>query len=81
MPRRRGKPVHRIVDRPEDHEAPGAWEWDRSARQQLDDAASRAARRFLEVEHAAEECWRCEVADASSRVGLCGQCLDELRTS
>lgn len=82
VPRRRyGSPV-RIVDRPEHHEAPGAWEWDGSARQQRDHVASQAARRFLEVEQAADEdCWRCEAALAASPVGLCEPCLTELRTT
>ena len=74
--------VHRIVDRPEHHEAPGAWEWDRSSRQQRDAVASRAARRFLEVEPTAGEgCWRCEAAPAASPVGLCTPCLTELRST
>ena len=71
--------VHRIVDRPEDHEAPGAWDWDRGSRRRLDDAAASAARRFLVAEAEAESCWRCEVAPAEGAIGLCTPCLDELR--
>lgn len=72
--------VHRIVDRPEDHEAPGAWDWDRDARRRLDAAASSAARRFLHHGAGDEACWRCEAAPAAGRLGLCGSCRDELRT-
>lgn len=71
--------VHRIVDHPDDHEAPGAWDWDSGARRRLDAAASSAARRFLEAEAQAESCWRCEVAPAAGALGLCTPCLDELR--
>ena len=79
--RRGSRRVHRIVDRPEHHEAPGAWEWERTARQQLDAAASQAATRFLEVEAQAEQCWRCEAAVAAGALGLCAPCLEELRAT
>ena len=77
-----GRPdgIHRIVDRPEAHEAPGAWDWDRHARRRLDDDASAAARSFLQAGEE-EACWRCEAAPAAGTVGLCGPCLDELRRS
>ncbi len=70
--------LHRIVDRPEHHEAPGAFDWDRRARRRRDAAASDAARRFL---HAGgdDDCWRCEAAPAAGRLGLCPPCLDDLR--
>jgi hypothetical protein len=72
--------VHRIEDQPEHHEAPGAWDWDEAARRRRDAAAARAADRFLDTATAREEeCWRCEVASASTEVGLCAVCLDDLR--
>ena len=70
----------RIEDRPEHHEAPGAWAWDRRARRRRDAAASSAAQRFLQAAGTAEdECWRCEVAAAAGSLGLCQACLDHLR--
>ena len=73
--------VHRIVDRPEDHEAPGAWDWDRTARRRRDVAALHAARLFLGHEGSADDdCWRCEVAPSAASVGLCAPCLAELRS-
>ena len=70
--------LHRIVDRPEHHEAPGAYDWDRPARRRRDAAASDAARRFLDG-GADETCWRCEVAAPAGSLGLCQPCLDDLR--
>ena len=76
----RGDRLRRIVDRPEHHEAPGAYAWDRRARRRRDDAASSAAQRFLQRPATGdEECWRCEVAAAAGSLGLCQACLDDLR--
>jgi hypothetical protein len=71
--------VRRIEDRPEHHEAPGAWEWDEQERRRRDARASRAADRFLDASAVAEDCWRCEAASSTSRVGLCETCLADLR--
>jgi hypothetical protein len=70
----------RIVDRPEDHEAPGAWDWDPEARRRRDAAADAAARRFLLSGTTEEECWRCEAVPAAGRLGLCAPCHAELRS-
>lgn len=74
------QPVRRIVDRPEHHDAPGAWDWAEAERRRRDTLASHAARRFLDSEPVApEDCWRCEAAAAAEPIGLCSACLDELR--
>ena len=79
---RSGRPpeVRRIVDRPEDHEAPGAWDWGPAARRRRDADAAFAAHRFLAEAAGVDGCWRCEVAAAAGSLGLCPPCLDELRT-
>lgn len=71
--------LHRIVDRPEGHDAPGAWSWDEKARRRRDAAARHAAGRFLDGGHEGDDCWRCEAAVAVGALGLCRPCLDELQ--
>lgn len=76
--RKAGRSPRRIVDRPEHHEAPGAFDWD--TRRQRDAEAEQAAERFLAATALGDQaCWRCEAVAAAGPLGLCPPCHDALR--